>query len=484
MKCSVCNIAIPDINSSFCPNCGNKMKTITNQFDGFISYRRSEDGVLAQWLKLMIEKIGDKTIFLDLDNINQGRFDDRILKVIKDTHNFILLLSNKSLDRCVNNDDWLSIEINQALKSKSNIIPIMIDDFVFPQKNELTEDLIEISKFNGIKYSLLHSEDVIRKILSFMVNNTEENNQNNNVEKPKINQLNKTNKVFNDDTDKIIIASTGLVVTDSFIYGSKIETFCKDEGVSVKYYAMDWSENILKKISNGKIDIGIYNEKETNNFILNNPNTNIRTTKSIGYSMGGKHFSIIVSVKSDLINTPHNELFEKLKNRNVYIGLNTDRFISFCHILGVSIEVMKSSNINFIDIPDPSSLNLLYADPSSILVGGQNIRFSVYNDSNFVEIINYDNVSDKSKIFLQQIASNCIVYSDNLKRKLFMNTDSFFDLLFHNFNMLNFDKESISNLIDNLEMACKLPENLDNHRGIIKHILYETYRIGEPFYLK
>ena len=50
------------------------------------------------------------TVFLDIEKLAAGRFDDRLLSGVKQAKNFILVLSSGALERCLNdtmNKDWV-----------------------------------------------------------------------------------------------------------------------------------------------------------------------------------------------------------------------------------------------------------------------------------------------------------------------------------------------------------------------------------------
>ena len=117
----------------------------------FISYRREGGDHVA---KLINERLINKgySVFYDRDSLHGGYFDERIFKAIEECKDFILVLPKGSLDKCVNDDDWVRAEIRHALLHNKNIIPVMIDGFTFPKN--LPSDIAAISRINGVKYSI------------------------------------------------------------------------------------------------------------------------------------------------------------------------------------------------------------------------------------------------------------------------------------------------------------------------------------------
>ena len=79
-------------------------------YDIFISYRRDSGAQYARILQLMLSQRGYK-VFLDYDELTDGRFGDHIQKAIIDAPIFMLVLSKEALVRCKNEGDWVRREI-------------------------------------------------------------------------------------------------------------------------------------------------------------------------------------------------------------------------------------------------------------------------------------------------------------------------------------------------------------------------------------
>ena len=134
---------ITAINQLYWP----KMRNILAANDIFISYRRDGGFYLAAFLRKYLEENG-KHVFLDLENLTLGKFDEQILEAIPKCDYMLVLLTVDSngvntLEKCGDNDDWVRKEIMRAFEShkkktgkygKPVIIPVMVDDYVFPEQ--------------------------------------------------------------------------------------------------------------------------------------------------------------------------------------------------------------------------------------------------------------------------------------------------------------------------------------------------------------
>lgn len=97
------------------------------EFDIFISYRRVDGREHARNIQLALKGHGYKRIFFDYDSIQKGEFTNRIIDAIYSCTDFILVLSPKSMKRCVKKGDPVANEIRTAVKYNKNIIPVTID---------------------------------------------------------------------------------------------------------------------------------------------------------------------------------------------------------------------------------------------------------------------------------------------------------------------------------------------------------------------
>ena len=92
-------------------------------YDIFISYRRQGGAEYVRPLKAELELRG-YNVFLDYDELKDGVFDRRIMDAIEQAPIFVFMLSAHSLDRCVNDDDWVRKEIEFAVSKKRHFVPV------------------------------------------------------------------------------------------------------------------------------------------------------------------------------------------------------------------------------------------------------------------------------------------------------------------------------------------------------------------------
>jgi Flp pilus assembly protein TadD len=117
----------------------------------FISYRRTN----APWALALFQNLTEHgyDVFLDFDGIASGDFESVILGNVTSRAHFLVLLTPSALERCNEPGDWLRREIETALDSKRNIIPLMLEGFSFATPaiaNQLTGTLEPLKKYNAL----------------------------------------------------------------------------------------------------------------------------------------------------------------------------------------------------------------------------------------------------------------------------------------------------------------------------------------------
>lgn len=129
--------------------------------DIFISYRREGGEFLASLLYQRLSSDG-YSVFLDVESLRSGKFNEQLFRVIEECTDFLLILPPNGLDRCVHPDDWVRLEIERAVDLGKNIIPVMMRGFEWP--DTLPEKLQEIPLENGVTANTELFDGVIARL--------------------------------------------------------------------------------------------------------------------------------------------------------------------------------------------------------------------------------------------------------------------------------------------------------------------------------
>ncbi|XP_022668130.1 uncharacterized protein LOC111253252 isoform X3 [Varroa destructor] len=152
-----------------CPSEVESSEDSKKCIDAFISYRRSTGSQLASLLKVHLQLKGF-TVFIDVERLEAGKFDNNLLNSIRQARSFILVLTTGALERCKNDidrKDWVHREIVEAIEADCNIIPIT-DNFGWPDVNDLPEDIRPILYYNAINWIHDYQDACVDKIERFI----------------------------------------------------------------------------------------------------------------------------------------------------------------------------------------------------------------------------------------------------------------------------------------------------------------------------
>ncbi|MGA2992697.1 MAG: tetratricopeptide repeat protein, partial [Candidatus Korobacteraceae bacterium] len=117
----------------------------------FISYRHTN----IPWALAIFQNLTQHgfDVFFDYSGIASGDFERVILGNITARAHFLALLTPSALERCDDPADWLRREIETALASQRNIIPLMLEGFDFGTPtiaSQLTGKLAALKGYTGL----------------------------------------------------------------------------------------------------------------------------------------------------------------------------------------------------------------------------------------------------------------------------------------------------------------------------------------------
>lgn len=136
----------------------------------FISYRRKGGIDTARWLHDQLRD-RDYNVFLDMEGLRSGAFNTALYSQIKNSDVFLMVLTKDCLKRCSSKNDWVRQELSYAFRCGLNVIPVMKEDFVWP--NRLPQDISPIRNCQGLTISYQFFEAFLDKLEEYILNEPE-----------------------------------------------------------------------------------------------------------------------------------------------------------------------------------------------------------------------------------------------------------------------------------------------------------------------
>jgi len=129
-------------------------------FENFISYRRKETLLEVKNIYDALKNRG-YSVFCDVYTLDNGNFDENLIKCVKGCTNYILVINNHSLDRCADPDDWLLKEIRLALENDKNVVIVFVGEVDF--KN-LPQEVDGLRFKNALKFDIIYFDSFINEL--------------------------------------------------------------------------------------------------------------------------------------------------------------------------------------------------------------------------------------------------------------------------------------------------------------------------------
>jgi hypothetical protein len=131
----------------------------------FLSYRRTN----FPWALAIFQHLTHQgfDVFFDFRGIDSGDFEQVILGNIPARAHFLVVLTPSALERCSEPGDWLRREIETAMESRRNIVPLMLEGFDFGASriaSQLTGRPSDLRHYNGVRIPEDYFEEAMERL--------------------------------------------------------------------------------------------------------------------------------------------------------------------------------------------------------------------------------------------------------------------------------------------------------------------------------
>lgn len=128
----------------------------------FLSYRREDGQHLARMLKESLVRKGYR-VFLDLDELQDGIFDECILEALDEAPIYMLLMTKQCFTSCNDENDWIRREVERAIAKGKVIIPINPDRQFEDYPDDIPEHIkqaLKVHQYSALDSGALYHESV------------------------------------------------------------------------------------------------------------------------------------------------------------------------------------------------------------------------------------------------------------------------------------------------------------------------------------
>lgn len=144
----------------------------------FISYRRSDtSGYSGRLFDRLSAAFGRDRVFMDIEAIEPGSdFVDTIDKAVGSCGALVAVIGKRWLEatddqgrrRLDNPNDFIRVEIASALKRDVRIVPLLVNDAVMPQADDLPEDMAPLCRLQALELSDIRWDYDVGRLIDFL----------------------------------------------------------------------------------------------------------------------------------------------------------------------------------------------------------------------------------------------------------------------------------------------------------------------------
>lgn len=109
-------------------------------------------------------------VFLDVDDLGQGYFDQDLDSAIRGAENFVCLITPGYLERCLNQEDVVRKEIETAFDAQRNIVVVAWEPNFDWKKLELPPSLEPLRRINAVYFDHQYFDGFVSKFVSHLRN--------------------------------------------------------------------------------------------------------------------------------------------------------------------------------------------------------------------------------------------------------------------------------------------------------------------------
>jgi hypothetical protein len=140
----------------------------------FLSYRRADAEAAARSLEQRLLQMPDiKRVFLDHEAIPKGAdFTEAIRKAIRKAGVVVVLMGpdwrgqrGDGSARILEDNDFVRLEVSEALASKRPVIPVLLDETQMPAASELPGELAGLTRINAARIRMEDFEEDVDDLL-------------------------------------------------------------------------------------------------------------------------------------------------------------------------------------------------------------------------------------------------------------------------------------------------------------------------------
>lgn len=279
------------------------------------------------------------------------------------------------------------------------------------------------------------------------------------------------------------IADSTLIVVKAILLGWRLERLLARYGRDLTYVQLPWADGLVRDVAEGLLETAVYNEKRTESLCSGSViGEKVTIVGRFGHSMGGRNFYLLAARDGKWGTSNAVEFLEDPQGASIAVPEDSDMFANLLVALNTDKAGLRDKDIEILDVPHHLGLEIFHLNKDVLVVGGQNLRMHARVSGRFFELLNCEMLTDEQQRVLWESAANVMVANTGWLSELSINPSDLHTELMRNFLWSWATPTTYEDRVRELAMFASFPPGTSAHdrERLVRHVLYETYRFGEP----
>jgi hypothetical protein len=280
------------------------------------------------------------------------------------------------------------------------------------------------------------------------------------------------------------IADSTLIVVKAILIGWRMEQVLSRYAYDVNYVQLPWDDELIRQVSEGLLEAAVYNERRIIALMQSHRDIadSITVAGRFGHSMGGRNFYLLASRNGRWADCSAQQFLQNPEGALVAVPKDSDMFANLLVALDVDASDLPSIGVQILDVPHHLGLELFHLNHDVLVVGGQNLRVQASLSPTYFELLNADMLSLSQQKLLWKSAANALIVNNRWLSNIGGSAADLHGELLRNFYWTWTDASRYEDGVGALARYASFPQSStqEDRQRLVKRVLYETYRLGEP----
>ncbi|RPK63198.1 hypothetical protein EES43_11745 [Streptomyces sp. ADI96-02] len=280
------------------------------------------------------------------------------------------------------------------------------------------------------------------------------------------------------------LADSTLIVVKALLLGCGFEDVLARHHHRVVPIQLPWSDQLVRDVAAGRLDLAIYNEQRLLRMIEDDPRLESQTVSvgRLGHSMGGRNFYLLAARAGRWGGTTAEEFLADPAGAEIAVPKYSDMFANVLSAFSTDEAGLRDLGIRVLDVPHHLGLELFHLNPDVLAVGGQNLRMHARDSDDYFELLNSEMLPVPIQMRLRSAAANVLIANRAWLSALDTPPSELYRQLMRRFHDMGADPDRFEAVVDDLIAHASFPlqNSQDSRERLVRHVLFESYRLGDP----